>query len=272
MKNKIITFIGGGNMASSLIGGLLETGIERELLRVADPNPSPLARQWQVECYTDNIAAIKDSNIIILAVKPQVLATVVKSIATAISEPLPLFISIAAGIRIENIACWLGNLPVPIIRVMPNVPALIRNGASALYANKYANQEQQQLAENILQAVGLTVWLDDEIQMDAVTALSGSGPAYFFLIMEMLEKTAINLGLPANTARQLTLQTAFGATKMALESQDDMASLRAKVTSKGGTTEKAIEVLQNAGLQNIFDQALSAAQQQANELAKQFGK
>ncbi|EDN66541.1 Delta 1-pyrroline-5-carboxylate reductase [Beggiatoa sp. PS] len=191
MKDSIITFIGGGNMATSLIGGLLETGVSSDKIRVADPESEPLAAQFPVQLYSDNIKAIEGAEIIVLAVKPQVLPEIAKSIATAMPTSPPLFISIAAGIRIADLAHWLGTQPVPIVRVMPNTPALVRSGASALYAGQHVSDFQHELAENILRSVGLTVWLSDEKQMDAVTALSGSGPAYFFLIMEMLEKPAL---------------------------------------------------------------------------------
>lgn len=274
MKNSIITFIGGGNMASSLIGGLLETGVTTNALRISDPDPEPLATQFSVQHYTDNLQAIDGANVVVLAVKPQILPEVAKSLATAMPMPPPLFISIAAGIRITDLTRWLGGAKqqVPIIRVMPNTPALVRSGASALFASSYVSDIQRELAENILRAVGLTVWLEDETQMDAVTALSGSGPAYFFLIMEVLEKAGVGLGLPQESARLLTLQTAFGAAKMALESQEDAATLRARVTSKGGTTEQAINTLQAGGMQALFDQALQAAQQRALSLAKQLGE
>jgi pyrroline-5-carboxylate reductase len=188
---------------------------------------------------------------------------------------LPLVISIAAGIRLADLSRWLtasAANPVPIVRVMPNTPALVRSSASALFAGTYVNETQRKLAESILRAVGLTIWLENENQMDAVTALSGSGPAYFFLMMEVLEKAAINLGLPQETARLLTLQTAFGSAKMALESLEDAASLRVRVTSKGGTTEQAVNLLQSGGLQTLFDQALKAAEQRATHLAKQLGE
>jgi len=272
VKNSIITFIGGGNMARSLIGGLVETGLSTENLRIADPNPEPLASQFPVRRYLDNFAAMDGADVIVLAVKPQILPEVAKSFASTLSAPFPLFISIAAGIRVANLARWLGiHQPIPIVRVMPNMPALVKSSASALFAGQHVTADQRELAERILRAVGLTLWLEDENLMDAVTALSGSGPAYFFFIMEILEKTGVSLGLSQEMARLLTLQTAFGAAKMALESHEDAATLRAHVTSKGGTTEQAISVLQNGGLQDLFDKALQAAQQRSLSLAKQFG-
>ncbi len=273
MKNSTITFIGGGNMASCLIGGLIETGFAKEKIRIADPHPEPIAAQFGVRHYTENLTAIDGTDVIVLAVKPQILPDVAKYIATALPKKPPLFISIAAGISMANLERWLGaNQELPIVRVMPNTAALVQSSASALFAGQYVSDVQRELAENILRAVGLSLWVEDEIQMDTITALSGSGPAYFFLIMEILEKAAINLGLPQESARLLTLQTAFGAAKMALESNEDAATLRARVTSKGGTTEKAINILETGGLQNLFDDALQAAQQQAIILAKQFGE
>ncbi len=260
-------------MASSLIGGLIQTGVNSENLRVADSDPEPLAAQFPVQCHTDNITAIDGANVVVLAVKPQALREVAKSIATAMPAQPPLFISIAAGIRMGDLARWLGaEPPLPIVRVMPNTPALVQSGASALFAGQHVTDLQRELAENIIRAVGLTLWLEDEAQMDAVTALSGSGPAYFFLMMEVLVQAGLSLGLPQESARLLTLQTAFGAAKMALESHVDAATLRARVTSKGGTTEQAINTLQVGGLQNLFDQALQNAQQRAIGLAKQFGE
>ncbi|OQW95013.1 MAG: pyrroline-5-carboxylate reductase [Beggiatoa sp. IS2] len=275
MNEKTITFIGGGNMARSLIGGLIETGVAAEKLRIADPEPEPLALQFPIRRYHDNLTAIIGADVVVLAVKPQILPEVAKLLAPALPTPLPLFITIAAGVRLADLTRWLSvntERPIPIVRVMPNTPALVRSGASALFANPHVDEAQRKLAENILRAVGLTLWLENENQMDAVTALSGSGPAYFFLIMEVLEKAAINLGLPQETARLLTLQTAFGSAKMALESLEDAASLRVRVTSKGGTTEQAINLLQNGGLQTLFDQALKAAEQRATHLAKQLGE
>lgn len=260
-------------MARSLIGGLIETGVSPEQLRVSDPHPEPLTLQFPIQHFTDNLAAIKGSDVVVLAVKPQVLLEVTKALAPVLSEPFPLFISIAAGIRLNDLSRWLGtNLPLPIVRVMPNTPALVRSSASALFAGQHVTTRQRDLAENILRAVGLTLWLEDEMQMDTVTALSGSGPAYFFLMLEVLEEAAVGLGLPRETARLLTLQTAFGAAKMALESHEDATTLRTRVTSKGGTTEQAIQALQAGGLQNLFDRALYAAHQRAISLAKQFGE
>ncbi|EIJ41021.1 pyrroline-5-carboxylate reductase [Beggiatoa alba B18LD] len=272
MKESIISFIGGGNMATSLIGGLLQTGVPAKNLRVSDINPHSLASRFPIQCFSDNLEAIQDADVIVLAVKPQIMAEVAKTIATALPERNPLFISIAAGIRVADLNRWLGDGAIPIVRVMPNTPALVQSGASALYASEHVRKEQHELAESILRAVGLTVWLTDENLIDVVTALSGSGPAYFFLLMEVLEKAGIQLGLPQETARLLTLQTAFGAAKMALESNEDAALLRERVTSKGGTTEQAIKSLQAGNIQAMFDRALQAAQKRATQMANEYGE
>lgn len=273
MKRSVITFIGGGNMATSLIGGLLSMDAEANQVRVVDTNPSPLAARFAIPCYTDYAAGIAGSDVIVLAVKPQVMAEVVKTLAGHLNEAhYPLIISVAAGIRLQSLAQWLDKPDAPLVRVMPNTPSLVGCGAAALFANAHVNETQHELAEHILRAVGLTVWLEHEQQMDAVTALSGSGPAYFFLLMELLEKTGVSLGLSKEVARLLTLQTAFGAAKMVLESEDDAATLRARVTSPGGTTEQALNVLQEGGLSTLLEKALRAAQQRSVTLAEQLGE
>ena len=273
MKDVNIAFIGGGNMARSLIGGLLDDGMPAERIWVADPNESVLrglSDHFAIHVTTDNNEAMLKARVIILAIKPQLARAVVRELAPAILNHRPLVISIAAGIRETDLRSWLSE-DAAIVRTMPNTPALVRSGATALFANSAVNKEQRNLAESILRAVGMTLWVDDESLMDAVTALSGSGPAYFFLIMEALENAGEHLGLPRKTARLLTLQTAFGAAKMALESNEDLAALRQRVTSPGGTTERAVTVLQQHKLQAVFDEALSAAHQRSVELAEIFG-
>ena len=273
MKDVNIAFIGGGNMARSLIGGLLDDGMPAERIWVADPNESvlrSLCDHFVIHVTTDNNEAILKARVIILAIKPQLAKAVVRELAPSIQNHRPLVISIAAGIREADLRSWLSE-DAAIVRTMPNTPALVRSGATALFANSAVSKEQRNLAESILRAVGMTLWVDDESLMDAVTALSGSGPAYFFLIMEALENAGEHMGLPRKTARLLTLQTAFGAAKMALESNEDLAVLRQRVTSPGGTTEQAIKVLQQYKLDAVFDEALSAAHQRAVELAEIFG-
>jgi pyrroline-5-carboxylate reductase len=196
--------------------------------------------------------------LIILAVKPQILRPVTEELAETAQARQPLIISIAAGVREPDIRRWLGY-DAAIVRTMPNTPALVGSGATALFANAQVNHEQRQMAESIMRSVGLTVWVDSERMLDAVTALSGSGPAYFFLLMEALEKTGVRLGLAPETARLLTLQTAFGAAKMALESPENVAILRAGVTSPGGTTERAISVFQDEQLDRLIARSLAAS-------------
>jgi pyrroline-5-carboxylate reductase len=192
-------------------------------------------------------------------------------IAPLLSATKPLVISIAAGIRTAALAHWLGP-EIPIVRAMPNTPALFGSGATALFAMTLVNADQREMAESILRAVGLTVWVEEEAAMDAVTALSGSGPAYYFLLMELMENAAANMDMPRETARLLTLQTAFGAAKMALESGLDAATLRKQVTSPGGTTEQALRVFESRRLGRIVEEALGAAKLRSEELAKTFGE
>lgn len=273
MDYPIIGFIGGGNMAASLIGGLVADGWDAARIHVSDPDGERLGNlqaRFGVQTHADNPAIVEQAAAVVLAVKPQVLHSVVTPLATSAARQRPLFLSIAAGVRIGDIEAWLGGQPA-IVRAMPNTPALVQSGATGLYANTAVDEAQRELAETILRAVGLTLWLSDEADLDAVTALSGSGPAYFFYVMECLEQAGIDLGLTPQSARLLTVQTAFGAAKMALESSEAAAGLRARVTSPGGTTEKALEVLQSAELCEHFATALRAAQRRAQELGDLLG-
>jgi pyrroline-5-carboxylate reductase len=273
MNNLNISFIGGGNMARSLIGGLIADGRNPATIWVSDTNDEQLLnlqQQFQVHTSRSNSEAIDSADILILAVKPQVMHTVTTELREVVQRNKPLVISIAAGIRIEDIDRWLGG-NIAIVRAMPNTPALIQTGATALHANPLVSPEQRNSAETILRAVGLALWVNDEKMMDAVTALSGSGPAYFFLFIEAMEEAARALGLPEQTARLLTLQTAFGATKMALESSEDCATLRRRVTSPGGTTEQAIRAFEEGELRQLVAKALTAAALRSKELAQQLG-
>ncbi|MDT8371656.1 MAG: pyrroline-5-carboxylate reductase [Gammaproteobacteria bacterium] len=273
MKDCNITFIGGGNMARNLIGGLLADGFQSDNIHVADPDPDclrALTTQFGVHTYNDNNKACAVADIVILAIKPQQLQSVVKEIANDWSQDR-LLISIAAGIRLKDITRWLHHDNAAIVRTMPNTPSLVQAGATALYASEHVTKAQHELAESILRSVGLALWVKDEVQLDAVTALSGSGPAYFFLVMEAMEFAATEMGLPPETARLLCLQTAFGAAKMALESDESTASLRHRVTSPGGTTERAIHELEDGGLRGLFENALIAAALRSRELATELG-
>ena len=269
-----LAFIGGGNMARSLIGGLIANGMPAKDIHVADKHAATLEslnRQYPVQTFTSNQHAIEGADVIIIAVKPQQLQEVVKALHSSWQEK-QLLISIAAGIRIEDISRWLDKPKAAIVRAMPNTPALVEAGATALFANEYVSHQQHELAESILRACGLAIWLKEEKHMDAVTALSGSGPAYFFLVMEAMENAAIELGLPQETARLLCLETAFGAAKMALESGESASTLRKQVTSPGGTTERAIHELEDGGLHGLFENALVAAALRARELANELGQ
>lgn len=274
MKNVKLAFIGGGNMASSLIGGLVADNIDPNLIKVADPVDSlreNLAARYGIHTSNNNLDVISDADVIVLAVKPQQLKNVVEELGPVIRETDPLVVSVAAGICSEDINQWLGG-DVAVVRTMPNTPALVQSGATALFANEQVSEKQRDLAESIMRATGLTLWVDDESLMDAVTALSGSGPAYFFRIMEAIEAAGIKLGLPAETSRLLTLQTAFGAAKMALESTESASTLRENVTSPGGTTEQGLKVLDENNIDRVFTDVLTAARDRSKELAKILGE
>ena len=273
MNDTTLTFIGGGNMAASLIGGLIADGWNPACIRVADSSPERLqllAQRFPITITTSNSDAADQTDIIVLAVKPQVMQTVARELADLVAQQQPLVISIAAGIPAVALGNWLGR-SAAIVRTMPNTPAMVQSGATALYANKQVSEAQRSIAESILRAVGITIWVEDEAQMDAVTALSGSGPAYFFLFMEALQAAGEELGLPQDTARLLALQTAFGAAKMALESNEDAATLRHQVTSPGGTTEHAIRAFQEGALEALVGKALLAAAKRSRELATEYG-
>lgn len=275
MKNIPIAFIGGGNMARSLIGGLVAGGHEPDRIWVAEPDIGQrelLHGRHGVRTGSDNLAIAAEAEVIVLAVKPQILQGVARQLAPVVQARRPLVISVAAGVREPDLRRWLGGGSLALVRTMPNTPALVGSAASALFANEFVSEERRQLAESLLRAVGVTVWVGDESLLDAVTALSGSGPAYFFLIMEALERTALDLGLDADNARLLTLQTAFGAAKMALESVESPAILRARVTSPGGTTERALSILREGGLETLLAQALEAARSRARELGDLLGE
>jgi len=260
-------------MARSLIGGMISDGCAPEQIQVADPSAEQcqqLAAAFDIHTTTANLDALQQTDVVILAVKPQVIESVASEIAETIQQQQCPVISIAAGIRTHDLQRWLGG-GCAVIRAMPNTPALVGCGATALFANPATNPDQRDLAEFIMRSVGLTLWLDDEPLMDAVTALSGSGPAYFFLLMESLENAGCNAGLSRETARLLTLQTAFGAAKMALESSDDSATLRKCVTSPGGTTERAIDIMESGEYQTLINSAVQGAKARAEALADLLG-
>lgn len=273
MNHEVITFIGGGNMAASLVGGLVADGWDPDRIRVSEPNDErrrALADRYGIRTLAENPQACSDADVVVLAVKPQAVKAVAEEVASAVRARGALLISIAAGVREPDIQRWLGG-GAAVVRSMPNTPAVVQTGATGLFANAHVNEQQRDLAETVLRAVGLTLWVDREELLDAITALSGSGPAYFFLLMEALEEAGHKLGLGLDEARILTLQTALGAAKMALESSDAPATLRAKVTSPGGTTERALAVLEQGGMRALVSQALEAARARAVELGDALG-
>jgi pyrroline-5-carboxylate reductase len=273
LSDSQITFIGAGNMAGALIRGLIADGVPSTRLAATDTSAdacAALAAATGIATSQNNRAAAAQADILVLAVKPQVLRQVAEDLAGTVQQRRPLIVSIAAGIRSDDLARWLGG-DVAVIRTMPNTPAMIQCGATALYANDMVSATQRQEAESLMRAVGLAQWVDDESLLDAVTALSGSGPAYFFLVIEALEAAGRELGLSADTAHLLTLQTALGAARMALESSESPAQLRQRVTSPGGTTEKALGILEDGGLRDLVLQALRGANERARELSADLG-
>lgn len=271
--HRTIGFIGGGNMAASLIGGLIADGWPSAKIYVSDPDTARrehLSELFAVHTEELNERIIEQCQIVLLAVKPQMMASVISPLKDLIKKQQPLLITIAAGICLSDLSRWCDNYH-QLIRSMPNTPALLQSGATALYADPSVSEANKDIAETVMRAVGLTIWVEEEAQMDAVTALSGSGPAYFFYVMQAMEQAGVALGLTEEIARLLTIQTAFGAAKMAMESNDSPEQLRNKVTSPGGTTEEAIRILQENALHDLFNKAIQAAHQRSELLAKEHG-
>jgi pyrroline-5-carboxylate reductase len=265
-----IAFIGGGNMARSLIAGLVADDHDPAALIVREPDAdkaSRLAATYGCRIAADDAAALADAEVVVLCVKPQVAPDVCRELGLALPEPPPLVISVMAGVTEAALQRWLGQ-PVPLVRTMPNTPVMVQSGAIGLHAGPGTSAAQANLAEKVLRAGGLTRWVDDERQLDVVTALSGSGPAYFFLFMEALEQAAIDQGLDADTARLFSIQTALGAARMAMESDDSPATLRERVTSPGGTTERALAAFADGDLTGLVARAVTAARRRAEELSQ----
>lgn len=263
-----IGFIGGGNMAQALIGGLISRGLPATRITVSDPlEKIRQSLQEKDVCVTDdNAVAIKDADIVVLAVKPQVLAPLLKSLHGQFSDKL--IISIVAGAEIQTIADLTGT--ERIVRVMPNTPALVQTGAHGIFATDVVGTKDRELASQVLSATGLTLWVNTEAQIDAVTAVSGSGPAYFFYMMESMIRAGKNMGLDEKVATALTLQTALGAAQMAITSSSTPAELRKNVTSPNGTTQAALEVFDRAQISQNIQAALAAAQKRSQELAQEL--
>ncbi|MCK7608102.1 pyrroline-5-carboxylate reductase [Acinetobacter portensis] len=261
-----ISFIGGGNMAQALIGGLIARGLPATRITVSDPveQVRQLLQEKDVQVTEDNVAAIQTADVVVFAVKPQVLAQVLKPLNGLFAGKL--VISIVAGAEISTISKLLGTDQV--VRVMPNTPALVQTGAHGLYATDAVAEKDRNLASQVLAATGLTIWVNTEAQIDAVTAVSGSGPAYFFYLMESMIRAGKNLGLDEKVATELTLQTALGAAQMAITSSNTPAQLRKNVTSPNGTTQAAIEVFDHGQVSQTIQAALAAAQKRSQVLAQ----
>jgi pyrroline-5-carboxylate reductase len=266
-----VTFIGGGNMAAAIIGGLLQKGWSPDAIRVVEIDAGArarLERELRVKTYPAAGAEATAADSILLAVKPQQMREAAQALRPAIRSQL--VISIAAGIRCQDLSRWLGGY-TRIVRVMPNTPALVLAGIAGLYAMPAVPAADRARAEQIMDAVGTTLWLEREAQIDAITALSGSGPAYVFYFIEALQQAAADLGFDAADARRLALETFAGAVRLAQTSGEDPATLRARVTSKGGTTERALGVMDHEGLKEIVIRAVRAAAERSRELGEELG-
>ena len=278
LSNLKISFIGGGNMASALIGGLISQGAKASNIFVADPFEGTRARlktEFNV-ASKESISAlseqIKTSDVLVLAVKPQQFKEAAAELKSTLetSEKKPLCLSVAAGIRTQDMGRWLNHQRL--IRAMPNTPALIGQGMTGLYASKDASKEDRLNAENICLAVGKITWVDDEKQIDDITAVSGSGPAYVFAFLEALESAGVAQGLTSEQARLLASQTVIGAATLATQSTETPAVLRERVTSKGGTTYAALQVLEKKQWAAILGEAIAAASARGQEMGEEFGK
>lgn len=268
-----IAFIGGGNMARSLIGGLVRRGVDPGAIRVSEPDAgrrAELVRDFGALATADNGEAARGAATVVLAVKPQVMPGVARAIGPALAGRRALVVSIAAGIRIGDLARWL-DAPAAVVRAMPNTPALIGAGITALVRGPGVDDAEATRAEALMAAAGETLWLDDEGLIDAVTAVSGSGPAYVFALMEAMEGAGVAQGLPADIARRLVLATVLGAARMAHEGGEPPAVLRQRVTSPKGTTAAALDALAAGGFGMLVGEAIAAATRRGGELARELG-
>ncbi|MCC5884057.1 MAG: pyrroline-5-carboxylate reductase [Halomonas sp.] len=269
-----VTFIGAGNMASAIIGGMIDNGHPANAITATSPSDAflaPVHERFGIRTNTDNVAAVREADIVVLAVKPQVMREVCEGLRDTLQRQRPLIISVAAGLSAESLQEWMGG-GLPLIRCMPNTPSLVGAGAAGLYATAEVSTEQRAQASELLEAVGIVEWVEQEALLDAVTAVSGSGPAYFFLMLEAMEEAGTKLGLPAETARRLAIQTALGAASMAQQSELTPDRLKRNVMSPGGTTERAVEHMEQAGLRGILTDAMDACVARAREMSEELGK
>lgn len=270
MKNQKVGFVGGGNMTRAIAGGLIGSGFSPGDILISEPVEAArdsLAKEFSGTTVTsDNAAVLAASGCVVLSVKPQVLPAVCRDLRDAAQQERPLIVSIAAGTRSDDIDTWLGG-GLSVIRIMPNQPALLRLGVSGLYANEQTSEKEREYAANIIAAVGSVVHVEREEDIDAVTAVSGSGPAYFFLFIDILTKTAVDLGISEASAKILAIETARGAAALAGSESESMDALIARVRSPGGTTAAALDSLENANVRDIFSAAITAARDRAKILA-----
>ncbi len=267
-----IRFVGAGNMAASLIGGLINKGITASQITASDPGQNQrdyIEKQFQILTYGDNNAHFGMPDIVVIAVKPQIMKQVLANVSESIVRNKPLVISVAAGITTQQISHWL-NADLPVVRTMPNTPALIGQGAIGMYANQAVNAEQLQMTEQVMDAVGTSIWVNEESQIDAVTALSGSGPAYFYMFMEYLQQAAENLGLDEADAALLTKKTAIGAALLAERSPESLNQLKDRVTSPNGTTAAALDSFSKDNIKQVIEHAIQAANDRSITLSKEF--
>jgi pyrroline-5-carboxylate reductase len=272
MPNNLIGFIGGGNMSTSLVVGLIESGWDPDKIIVSDPNiekRDKLVEQLKITAINDNKQLASKVDVIILGIKPNNVKEVLTSIQNEIKEKQPLILSVAAGITTKQISTWVNNQSYPIVRAMPNTPALIRQGATGVFANSYTNNAYKKLTTKILEAVSCIAWIQEESQIDIVTALSGSGPAFFFYFIETLIQSAKKLGLDEQSAHKLCLQTAIGSALLAKDASS-LKELRERVTSKGGTTQAGLNCLMSESFQNIIENTIKSASLRGKEISKQY--
>ncbi|KRW83839.1 pyrroline-5-carboxylate reductase [Marinobacter sp. P4B1] len=271
-NSSTISFIGAGNMASAIIGGMLDNGYQAGNIWVSAPDDSHLQAlrdRFGVSVTTDNRYCAQQADMVVLAVKPQVMAEVCRDIAPVVQNTRPLMVSIAAGLGSDTLDSWLGG-GLPLVRVMPNTPSLVGKGAAGLFANAAVTAEQKTMVQSVFESIGSALWVDDEEQLHGVTALSGSGPAYFFLMLEALEAAATEAGIAPKTARELAIQTMAGAAEMAARSEHDPAQLKRNVMSPGGTTERAINTFEDGGMRDLVQKAYNAAFERSQEMSKEL--
>ncbi|WP_414500597.1 MULTISPECIES: pyrroline-5-carboxylate reductase [unclassified Zymobacter] len=273
MHSKTLSFIGAGHMAEAIIAGLINTGHPAERIIAtarSDKTLAPLQARYGIQTTTDNCSAIAQADVVVLAVKPQVMKEVCAQVTDIVARQRPLILSVAAGLTCATLSRWLGGYDA-IVRAMPNTPSLVGTGACGLYATDAVSKEQCTLASDLMSAVGITEWVDEERLLSTVTAIAGSAPAYFFYLMEALEKAAIEQGMPLESARRLIIQTALGAARMCDASEDAPEEFKKRVMSPNGTTERAIFHFQDHGFEQLVNDAVQACFNRAEELGESLG-